>query len=203
MNRFSKIILTLVLSFTSILIVEHTNAQNSMEFFTDQITVNGSGCPKNTLENIAFGNEFSTIFNSFQVLAKPRQIIHSQCNLSIPVNIPAGYTIHDITMVSTGFADIPRGGYGAIHTKIMSETSTIGFASKIFNPEYSSTYELTTKATTPRLGSCSSSKTTMIKVYTNLTAGSINAKNPTIVNLSTQDIGTQNSLRFIFKANPY
>jgi len=201
MNKFTKLILIL-LSFTPILIVKHTNAQDPMEFFTDQITISGSGCPKNTLENIAFGNEFATIFNSFQAVANPKQIINSQCNLSIPVNIPAGYTIHDITIISTGFADVPKGGYASINTKIMSDTLTIGFANKIFTSGYSSGYELTTKATTPRLGSCSSSKTTILKINTNLTASAMNAKTPTTLNLSTQDISTKNSLRFIFKYNP-
>ena len=200
MNRLTKVALGLSLLLIPVGITKLVKAQDSLEFFTDKISSGGAGCPKGTFDVSAFGNEISIIFNSFQAVAPKGGVANASCNLRVPVKVPVGYTIQEITVVSTGFADIPTGGSGAIDTKVVAGTSTLGAKSAQFGAGYSATYQLTTKAGAQTFNACASPKTAILGLNTSLIARAINAQGPTLVNLSTQDVRSEGKLQLIFSA---
>lgn len=195
-------LLTLILPVIILKGIQSVRAQQSLEFFTNNIASGGAGCPPGTFEGIAFGNELSIIFNQFQATAPKGRVVNSSCNLRVPVKVPIGYTIQDITVVSTGFADIPKGGSGAIDTKVVAGTSTLGSKSAQFGANFSATYQLTTPAAAQTFNACASPKTAILGINTSLIARAINAQLPTTVNLSTQDVRSKGRLQLIFKATP-
>jgi Domain of unknown function (DUF4360) len=174
------------------------HAQPQSIEFGANIASGGNGCPPGTFEGIAFGNELSIIFNQFEAVANPKYTKNASCNLRIPVTIPRGYTIQDITIVSEGFADIPNGGSGAIDTKVIAGTSVLGKKSAQFGAGWSSTFQLTTEASAQTFNACASRKSAILGLNTNLIARATNAKTPTTVNLSTQDVRSEGKLQIIF-----
>lgn len=185
-----------------ITMLENTSAQDFVEFLPNNIILSGTGCEKQTFDILAFGNEVSTIFNNFQAIAQKKHVMNTFCNLKIPIKIPSGYIIQDITIISSGFADIPQGGSATIETKVIFESSTIGIEKIKFKENYSDNYQLTTKAVASKLNNCSISKTTFINIKTTLTTRGKNQKRPSTINISTQDTSIQGKkLKLKLRAN--
>ena len=174
-----------------------TLAQDSIRFGSN-VASGGNGCPPGTFSVATNGNQMSIIFDQFEALANPKYTKNASCNLRIPVSIPIGYTIQDIQVVSEGFADIPNGGSGAIDTKVVAGTKILGRKSAQFGPGYSATYTLTTNASAQTFNACRAPVNTILGLNTNLISRATNAKIPTTVNLSTQDISSQGRIQIIF-----
>lgn len=75
----------------------------------------GTGCPAGTASvNVAPDNSsISILFDQFQVEAgrtTGRRIDRKACNISIPVQVPQGYSVAIFSVDYRGFNAVPRGG---------------------------------------------------------------------------------------------
>jgi hypothetical protein len=82
----------------------------------------GSGCPAGTASvNVSPNNDaISILFDQFMTEAGQttgRRIDRKSCNISIPVQVPQGYSVAIFTVDYRGFNAVPRGGMNRLDSE--------------------------------------------------------------------------------------
>jgi hypothetical protein len=82
----------------------------------------GTGCPSGSAAvTVSPDNSaLSILFDAFSAeagAASGRRLDRKSCNLSVPVRVPAGYTVAVIAVDYRGFVDVPRGGMAQFDTE--------------------------------------------------------------------------------------
>jgi hypothetical protein len=103
--------------FCIFLIIPHMAFAEEAPFDVGEPAVAGNGCPEGTYWVVLSpdGNELSVLFSSFTAKTDASTIYdYANCNIAIPIEVPAGITIGLLGIDYRGLAYIPTGGTGVI-----------------------------------------------------------------------------------------
>jgi len=111
---------------------------------------NGNGCPIGSADVTLSpdGSALTLLFSNFTAQAggggyDAKRMDRKNCNISIPVTVPGGYSVSIITVDYRGFISVPRGGYARFAAEYFFAGITGPRAAKIFNGSYQNDYTIT------------------------------------------------------------
>lgn len=109
----SKLIVLVLVSLIPILAV----AEDDVPFTIGEPTVEGNGCPQGSYEVVLSpdGNELSVLFSMFTAETSETESFNfTNCNVAVPIDVPAGITVGLLGVDYRGLAFIPTDGTGII-----------------------------------------------------------------------------------------
>jgi hypothetical protein len=177
----------------------------------DVVTVNGSGCPAGTaaiavsLDNTAFTVTYSEYMAQVGVGAKPTDI-RKNCQLSIQVHVPAGFTYAIAQVDYRGYGHLEAGATGTERANYYFQgTSPTTYVSHSFAGAFDDNWQTTDKVELPAMvyAPCGELRNLNINTELRVAAGtSDTTKTTSFMSMDSTDTAINTIYHFAWKQCP-
>lgn len=158
------------------------------------LTLDGEGCPSNSVTGIVNGGDVAIIFSKFKASAPPGTSSAVNCNVVIPLEIPQGYTVEPVKVAYQGSVDLSQKGSASVRTVLSwggrSRTHDNFRLDSIYGENYVGGWDRTIDA---RVGggvkACRGKEISNFQINTTLIARSRPKGAPISLAMETTDVG--------------